>query len=246
MIGCDPQFPSGFEQGRMRDALVEATAPSPHRSAKAWMPWAGALLAGAAAIALLIPRAELPSTIATTQSPASDLRTRGSEVEDASFGLGLSGVPREQPTAEYEVVSSAGVHLNDFLRLYTTRMSDAEGYLFTLITQQGRPPIWFAPMPPEETQSVSVTKGRSVMLEAEYAVDAERYAPGAAMAIAIYSATPLSLTTVEPLMAALDSTRSRDELAASVAKRLGLGSAKQVVTVPFKVLPPRPQGSNAP
>ena len=62
------------------------------------------------------------------------------------------------------------------------------------------------------------------MLEAEYAVDAERYAPGAAMAIAIYSATPLSLTTVEPLMAALDSTRSRDELAAPWRSGWGWGA----------------------
>jgi hypothetical protein len=246
MVGADPQFPSGFEQSRMRDAIVDAAAPAPRRSSQRFAAWAGLLAAGAAATLLvLLPQGGGPLSGPSGIEAATDLRTRGGESEAATFGLGLSGVPRARPAEEYEVVSSAGVHLGDFLRLYTTNDRAEKTHFFVFVLQSSRAPIWYAPMPPEESLSVPVAQGRGLMLEAEYAVDAERYAPGLARAVAIYSAAPISLTGLQAHLDDSLTTLPPAEAAKALRDRLGLSGPDEVVIVPFTVLPPRSVGSDA-
>ncbi|MGB0590241.1 MAG: hypothetical protein ACPGU1_11220 [Myxococcota bacterium] len=247
MVGADPQFPSGFEQGRMRDAVVAAATPAPRPAPQRFAVWAGLLAAGAAALLItVLPQDGGPLPVAPGLERDADLRTRGGESEERAVGLGLSGVPRTQPTAEYEIVASEGVHLGDFLRLYTTHQLAGPAHLFTFVLQPNRAPIWYAPMPPEETQSVPVTAGRAVMLEAEYAVDSERYAPGAAFALAIYSAHPVTLAALQPHLGDGLSAKPPEAMAKALAERLGLTAPSEVVAVPFTVLPPRPAAPDAP
>jgi hypothetical protein len=240
MVGADPQFPSGFEQGRMRDAVVSAAAPAPRRTAQSFTAWAGLLAAGVAALLLVVlPQEGGPLPVAPAHQADSDLRTRGGESEEASVGLGLSGVPRARPTEEYEIVSSDGVHLGDFLRLYTTHIFEESTHLFAFVIQPDRSPIWYAPMPPEETQSVPVARGRGLMVAAEYAVDSERYAPGPARAVAIYSTTPISLTKLQTHLDASLVSLAPADAARTLGERLGLTAPSEVVIVPFTVLPSR-------
>ena len=247
MVGANPQFPSGFEQGRMRDAVVDAAAPAPQSSPQRFAVWAGLLAAGAAELLLVfLPQGGGLPSVSTAVEGASDLRTRGGETGDAASGLGLFGVPRTRPTEEYEIVASKGVHLGDFLRLYTSHSLEGSAHLFAFIIQANRAPIWYAPMPPEETQSVPVAQGRAVMLKAEYAVDAERYAPGPARAVAIYSAAPVSLKALEVHLDSALMTLAPEVAAVTLSERLGLKAPSEVVVVPFSVLPKPTPVPNAP
>ncbi len=99
MVGADPQFPSGFEERRMCEALVEsvsqgATAKPIWRRSAVW----GALVVGAAAALLvtLQPTGDLVSRLGGDRAPATDLRTRGGGTvnEAPALGIGLSGVTR--------------------------------------------------------------------------------------------------------------------------------------------------------
>jgi len=238
MVGADPQFPSGFEARRMRDAAVAAATPARPAVARRFAVWGGLLAAGAAALLLALqPGANqviLPG--AGGPGPGHDLRARGGETDAATLGLGLSGVRREAPDDEYEIVAGGGVHLGDFLRFYTTNERPQITHLFVFVVQQGRAPIWYAPMPPEERQSVAVPQGRAVMLPAEYAVDADRYAAGEARAIAVFSPQPI---TVEDLTPHLDDAVTMDDAAGLLGQRLELKAPAEVLVVPFTVSGPR-------
>ncbi|MDP6944165.1 MAG: hypothetical protein QF464_08455 [Myxococcota bacterium] len=241
MVGADPQFPSGFEARRMRDAAVAAATPSQAPMTRRFAVWGGLLAAGlAVALFTLQPasdRVVLPGGDSATS--ATDLRTRGGETTSATLGLGLSGVARDMPTDEYEIVAGGGVHLGDFLRVYTTHERPGVTHLFLVVIQAGRAPIWYAPMPPEEAQSVPVLQGRAVMLPAEYAVDEERYAQGPARAIAVFSATPITVAALTPHLDDGLSSLPVPDAARTLSERLGLKAPGEVLVVPFTVSAPR-------
>ena len=240
MAGADPQFPSGFEARRMRDAVVDAAMPEATPAPKRFAVWFGVLAAGAAALLLTLQPLDkavvLPGASGGTST---DLRTRGGETEAATLGIGLSGVSRANPTDEYEIVASGGVPVGDFLRVYTTNERPGIGHLFVLVLQAGRAPIWYAPMPPESTQSVPVAQGRAVMLPSEYAVDADRYVPGPARAVAIYSAAPIASAQLTRHLDDTLSTLPATDAARLLGERLGLNPPSEVVLLPFTVLAPR-------
>jgi len=240
MVGADPEFPSGFETGRMADAVVDATAPAAAQVIwwRVAAPWAAALAAGVAAVMLVVGPfgAEVVNPTNPT-APLTDLRTRGGAATAATVGLGLSGVSRANPTDEYEVVAGGGVRLGDFLRVYTTNERPGVDHLFVLVLQQGRAPIWYAPMPPEQNASVALGQGRSRMLEAEYAVDAERYASGPARAIALFTAEPITVDRLTPHLDDGLSTGEPEAAARKLAGDLGLRAPSEVVVIPFAILP---------
>ena len=192
------------------------------------------------------PVGDLVVTPGGGEAPITDLRTRGGASVSTDVGLGLSGVSRAKPTDEYEVVAGGGVHIDDFLRVYTTNERPGLTHLFVLVLQADRAPIWYAPMPPDETRSVSMIQGRSVMLEAEYAVDADRYAPGLARAIALFTDTPVTVATLTPHLDAALTTLTPAEAAATLTRRLGLNAPNEVLVVPFTVSPARAGGAVAP
>ena len=245
MVGADPQFPSGFETSRMRDAVVEAAAPTEAPLTRRVAIWGGLLAAGAAALLLTIgPMGQGVIPAEGADDSLTDLRARSGAAPTATVGLGLSGVSRANPSDEYEIVAGGGVHLGDFLRVYTTNERSEVTHLFVLVRQPERAPIWYAPMPPEQTQSVALGQGRAVMLTAEYAVDAERYAAGSARAIALFTTRPLTVSELTPhLDGALD-TMTPSAAAAALGKRLGLAAPSEVVVLPFTVSPAR--GADAP
>lgn len=250
MVGCDPQFPSGFEARRMRDAVVEQAGAQAvtHRSpmTRRFAMWGGLVGFGAAcaAAALLVTIQPVGDLVqGGVEAPLTDLRTRGGQSVTADLGLGLSGVSRSNPIDEYEIVAGGGVPLGDFLRVYITNERPALSHLFVFVLQAGRAPIWYAPMPPDATQSLAAPQGRTVMLDAEYAVDADRYAPGPARAVAIFSAAPITVAALTPHLDEALGRLAPSAAAAELGRRLGLSAPDEVVIVGFDVSPAQAIGS---
>ena len=73
------------------------------------------------------------------------------------------------------------------------------------------------------------------MLPAEYAVDDERYAPGPARAIAVFSMTPIAVDALTPHLDDTLSSLPVADAARTLGERLGLKAPGEVLVVPFIV-----------
>ncbi len=224
LVGADPELPSGFERGRMMQALLPEAAASRARA-----PWAWALgaLAGAALVALLVLRG--PALL-----PDDGLQARGGAEPSAAAYLGLTGV--DEGGGEYEVVASQGVRLKDYLRLSVRVKDPALRYLFVLSLQAGEPPIWIAPLP-GEGQSLAVAAGPTRELPFEVAVSAH-HTLGAARLVAIFTPAPLSLDEVEAALRAgdLGALPARD-LAPRLRALLHLPPKAVVQPIAMRIIP---------
>ncbi len=247
MVGGDPGTPSGFEQRRMMEAVVEARATDADRARLRWsVAWLAPLMAAAVAAALLFTVPPAPSLDAGDGPDVHDptLRARGSNADRGPLvGLGLSGVTEDG--GEYEVVASEGVSIADYLRLSYTNERPELHHLFVFGLQAGGGPLWYAPLPPDETQSLPITTGRTIQLPFENKV-AARHVTGPVRVVAIFTAEPVTVSLAqERLDAAPLAGADLDALGELVRQQLGLPESAVVRGVDVNVRPAARGGVNA-
>ena len=222
-VGADPEEQSGFERERMMGAVLDQAMGV--EASQGWLAWLTSTttmrwMGTAAAVALLL----VVVRPWTPMDSDDDLRARGGETEEVLVGFGISGVDGEG--LEYEVIASGQLSLDDHIRVTYTNEDPRLGHLFLLGLQENQPLIWYAPLPPEETTSVPIERGKGA-LPFEILVGA-RHREGPAKVVAIFTAQPVSTQRVER---ALDSTlaiMSADALEAEIGRRLGCQEGDRV------------------
>jgi len=216
LVGADPDLPSGFEQQRMMGVLIDPV-PLPKRAETVEplpMPklffrrWLGPMLAGAAALAAVAIVAS-SSQVRLLVLPGErvgdhDFAARGGRFE-LTVGIGISGVTAGD--LEYEVLEKGtALHLEEYMRITTTREVDEHGYVFVFGLQDGKEPLWYSPNPDEgETQSQPVQAGRSIPLggrdgpfQMELSV---RHSVGPLMVVAIFTDEPIAVAAAQAALA---------------------------------------------
>ncbi len=233
LVGGDPAVPSGFEARRQLDALL---GPAPDAAPPLLWRWLrpGAYALTAALVALAVPfgpwwPAEPPP------------QPRGAASAAPVAGLGVSGV--DQHGREYEVLASAGAHRGDWLRFsysIDAAAPAAPTHLFVFGLQPGAPPLWYAPMPPDEAASLPVAPGRFVALPFESRLS-PRHADGPLTVVALFTRRPLTLDQVAaalPDPAPALGAAPPAAVAALLRHGLDLGPDAVVQLLPTRVLPP--------
>ena len=252
VLGADPGLPSGFEQERMLAAVLDQVAPEPARlglvsSARQRLSalldqglasMAAALLGAAAVAALLVlvwPPGPAPdSGVGGGEGAAGGFQTRGDGERRVLVGIGISGVTAAY--TEYEVVASEGAHLGDYFRFsYSCERPDLH-YLFLAGLQPERPVIPYAPLPPEETQSLPIHAGRTISLPFEARL-AARHVAGPLRVVAIFTSRPLLATDVEPALDPALATADPAEAEARFRTSLKLPDAAVVQLLDTRILP---------
>jgi hypothetical protein len=230
--------PSGFEQRRMMDAVVEGAARPPRaatgRALWAALRWPALGVAVAAGLALLLVRP--PGLGGDVDPTAGDptLRSRGTAVQGPLVGLGISGVT--EGGAEYEVVASSEAFLGDWVRFYTSNDRADISYVFVLGVQPERPVAWYAPLPPEETASVPIPVARHHMLPMENKL-AARHATGPLRVVALFTQRALEADVVGRVLTPEVSALVSSELEAELRQRLALDSKDVVQILETQVVP---------
>ena len=231
--GAAAEQPTGFESRRMMEAVVEtASRPAATRTAPRLQAWVAT--AAAVALALVIIRPWAPPTV----DDDARLRSRGATTAVEAgprVGIGISGVPA-QGGDEYEVVASDRAYLDDYVRFsYTNERADLK-YLFVCGIQEGRPLIWYAPLPPAETQSLPIEVERSKQLPFENLL-AARHVAGGLKIIALFTREPLTTATIESRLASDLFALAPSDLADAVTARVGLGETAVVQVLETTVAP---------
>ena len=244
MLGGDPGTPSGFEQRRMMEAVVEARATDARPARRSVMVWLAPLVACAAAAALLLTVPGGGPTADPTVDPGAGpslndptLRARGNNDDRGPLvGLGISGVT--EGGVEYEVVASEGVSIADYFRFSYSNERPELGHLFIFGLQAAHDgPLWYAPLPPEETTSLPVGTGRTIQLPFENKV-AARHVTGKVRVVAIFTQQPLLVGDVQSgLQGAALYGADRDAVSELVKGQLGLPDSTVVRVVEVNVRP---------
>jgi hypothetical protein len=222
-LGTDTAQPSGFESRRMNQAVVDtAVAPSAQRSTVSVRGWATALATAAIAILVIQPWAP---------APVDSIQSRGAaeeRLEAGLVGVGVSGVPADGGM-EYEVIASKRVTQGDYLRFsYSNERNELE-HLFVFGLQERKAPHWYAPMPPFENRSLSISHatGQTLPFEAKVGED---HARGRLRIVSIFSERRLSLDEAMAKLGPGLFTLADAELSDAIHQRLGL-STRAVVQV---------------
>ncbi|MEC9071715.1 MAG: hypothetical protein VX938_05010 [Myxococcota bacterium] len=222
-VGADPEEQSGFERERMMAAVLDqALGVETSQGWLAWltsaptMRWMGT--AAAVALVLVVVRPWAPS------DTHDDLRARGGDAAEVLVGFGISGVDAQGQ--EYEVVASGQLSMDDHIRVTYTNEDPRLGHLFILGLQENQPLIWYAPLPPEETSSVAIERGKGA-LPFEILVGA-RHREGPAKVVAIFTAEPVSTQQVERALDSGLATMGPEDLEVEIARRLGCQEGDRV------------------
>jgi hypothetical protein len=243
LVGNDAEEPTGFERQQRLNALMDATAEPVEASVglSDWLGvrfWAfiGSLAVAALAMMMFWPGVDM-------QEDAS-LRARGDDsVVDnhVMVGLGISGVT--ESGNEYEVLASNEAGSNDYFRFYYTNENKDIEHLFIFGLQEGRPVIWYAPLPPEETKSLAIDVGRSIKLPLENRL-AARHSQGALKVVALFTRKSILSDTVENAINAnlwgLDESAFTEEL----TRRLGLASEDIIQVLETRIVSTQKKGVN--
>lgn len=222
-VGADPEEQSGFERERMMGAVLDQAMGV--EASQGWLAWLTSTttmrwMGTAAAVALLL----VVVRPWTPMDSDDDLRARGGETEEVLVGFGISGVDGEG--LEYEVIASGQLSMDDHIRVTYTNEDPRLGHLFLLGLQENQPLIWYAPLPPEETTSVPIERGKGA-LPFEILVGA-RHREGPAKVVAIFTAQPVSTQRVERALDSTLATMSADALEAEIGRRLGCQEGDRV------------------
>lgn len=225
-VGADPEQQSGFERERMMSVVLDqAVGQEASEGVLAWltsavsMRWLG--VAATVAIVVLMVRPW------TSTEPGDDLRARGGESAETAqplVGFGVSGVTADG--REYEVVASGELSMDDHIRVTYTNEDPLLGHLFLLGLQADNPLIWYAPLPPDETTSVTIDRGKGA-LPFEIRVGA-RHRAGPVKMVALFTAQPVSTQRVERALDSSLANLNPTALATEVARRLGTGGGDRI------------------
>ncbi len=235
LVGSPADMPSGFEQRRMADAVIDGALGEAETSrGGALVGWRAALGAlGACAAAALIFFTIQPSAMPTPEHD-STLRARGGQDHGPLVGLGISGVT--EGGDEYEAIASDAAVQGDWLRFYYSNEDPRLTHLFVVGLQSDRDPIWYAPMPPEETESLAITQGKQVKLPMENKVS-ERHVAAPLAVLALFTSRPLTVADVGPALDRTLAGLAPSDLEAAVRTRLGLEETDVVQVLQTRVVP---------
>lgn len=241
MVGSPADMPSGFEQRRMADAVIEgalgpASALGSSSPAAALVGWRAALgaLGACAAAALVFFFVQPPVDPGPESDPTFRARGASGSVERPLAGLGISGVT--EAGDEYEAVASDAAIQGDWLRFYYSNEDPRLGHLFVVGLQAGRAPIWYAPMPPEEAESLAIGQGKQIKLPMESRVSA-RHAAAPLAVVALFTARPLGVDVVGPALDRSVAGLASSALEAALRERLGLEAGDVVQVLETRVVP---------
>jgi hypothetical protein len=241
MVGAEPTLPSGFERKRMTAVLL-APLPTPSPFLKAWS-WSwlrpGVLgLAGVALALLVVVRSPVVVPLVESGTEEDYIGAKGGGFFDLTVGIGVSGV--REDGLEYEAIAGdSRLYLNDYLRIYTTRVVDNFPLAIVVGLQPERAPIWYAPDPEHESfESTVVEMGRSVPLGGELEPFefrlSGRHVAGPLRVVAVFTAAPL---TVEQVGAVLEDVRTEGALEERMTEALGLETSGVVRVLDLRVAP---------
>ena len=211
MVGGDPGQPSGTEDRRRMDALLdqfavpdaqsvhEGPAQSSHLS---WGRWLTGFFAGCAAIVMAVFTNAGPEPHKPWQGMADyQLTARGDSQSHTSLvGFGVTGVTEKG--IEYEVISSGRVFHSDYMRFsYTNKRASEVGHLFLFGLQKtasGSLAVrWYAPEPNYgESRSVAAPQATAKAFDFETRLSTD-HAVGPLRFVAIFSDEPIELATVQ-------------------------------------------------
>lgn len=238
MVGADPDLPSGFEQQRMMNTLMEAL-PLPKMAAEPaaearrpwWAVWLRPLSVGAAALALglvlLVSSSRVEQIVSPDVSidPADILLPRGPGGFELTVGIGISGVAGD--AREYEALQpGTSLYIEDRMKITTTRQVDDYPYVLVFGLQPSRPTIWYYPDPAEgEHGSQPVPQDKFVPLGPtgagiEFQLGG-RHVTGPLTVIAVFSRQPVQVSTIAAVLPGWDGGLSIEERV-----RLGTGLAE--------------------
>jgi len=189
----DRSAATGAERRALFDAVMErrgAEQPSPRRLAI--VGWAGAAVAAAIALLVIIPWG---AGVPTSDGPQEHVAVRGTAEELPVVGLGISGVDADG--AEYEVVHGDGVCASDALRLYLTARDARTPHFVVFGIQDIDDPTWYAPAP-RDTAAPRIPEVPALawVLPFEIVVDGT-HAPGPVSVVCILSEEPIHFSALE-------------------------------------------------
>ena len=235
LVGHDAEEPTGFEKRRRLDALLDATSEPPEQPSESfqWFGirfWSamGTLAAAAIAMVMLWPSMDMLED--------TDIRSRGNDgatLNQPLVGLGISGVTESGD--EYEVVASNEAGLGDYFRFYYTNESELIRHLFIFGLQEKGPVIWYAPLPPEETESLSIGLGRSVKLPLENRL-AARHQPGKLKVVALFTQASIQSETIHKNVNAGLWDLDENALVHELTRRLRLASEDKIQVLETRVV----------
>ena len=166
-------------------------------SAASWYSWRLAAGLAAAALVLLVvaPWQYLPEG---TRLPDELMQERGAVRTLPGAGLGLSGVDHDG--AEYEVVESNGICLQDFLRFYVNRRESSFRSYFVFGVDESGTAHWYAPLPAER-YSYPLLEEFGKPVAVPYQIDLEQgHQVGSLVVVALFSSDPLAWRAVDELL----------------------------------------------
>ncbi len=219
----DPDAATGAERRALFEALMSRRGDPPTNRSLWFLGWAGAAVAAAVAVFLLIPWGAPRPTV---DGAAEHVAVRGDSDVLPVAGLGISGV--DGTGAEYEVVHGAGLCAEDALRFYLT-VRDARTPHFVLFgVQDPDDPTWYLPAPRDaQAPAIPEVPALAWMVPFEIVVDGT-HSPGPVSVVCILSEEPIRFTALEAAWrdAVGDEVSSR---AADAAASLTAGAARILV-----------------
>ena len=231
MLGRPVDRPSGFEQRRMREAVVSGAAVERQRSA--WLSRRGLLTGFGTAVAAACAVILVVSGGFAGSGEAPPL-ARGPGEHGPRVGLGVSGIT--EAGSEYEVVASGEAFLGDYFRFYYSNERDELTHLFVVGLQDDTPLIWYAPLPPEEQASLPITTGLSRKLPFENKLGA-RHRAGDLKVIALFTRRPLRVDTVREALDPELAAAVTSDLSEIVRARLELAADEVVQVIETRIEP---------
>ena len=189
----DPRVATGAERRAIFDELMarrgrRASAPR----AAAVFGWAGAAVAAAVIVVLLIPWG---GTRPDVVDPPEHLAVRGGADTLPAAGLGISGV--DPAGAEYEVVHGDGLCPEDALRFYITVRDESTPYYALFGVQDLDDPTWYLPAPRDgEAPALPEVPAVAWMVPFEILVDGT-HGPGGLSVVCILSEEPIRFAALE-------------------------------------------------
>jgi len=243
MVGATSGLPSGHEQRRQaavamaRSGIASAATPAKSWLSPGWLRIAAPLLV-VTAVALFFAIRPVESD--------DWIRARGlsrMELPAPQVGLGVGAISADG--REYDALSQAA-YLDDWLRFsYTNERSDL-GWLYVFALQPTSTGIALraiAPLP-DEGQSLPIRTGHFVPLTFETRL-AARHTEGRVRLVALFTAAPISVASVERALVALDPAAASElpsDFEARLRERLALAPGDVVQILDTVIVP----GSAAP
>ncbi len=206
MVGADPMIPSGHERQRMMASVLDVIEAAEASRETAWsrlLVWLRPAALIGAAVACLLVVVSTDTIERVIPSEELYVGSRGMHF-DLNVGIGVSGVTED--SAEYEAIAGeSALHIDDYMRLYTTRAIDKFPYLFVFGLQDGWP-IWYAPDPESsESASIEIERGRSIPLGGStdgFEIKLSgRHKVGPLTVVAMFTDDPLNLGKVADVLA---------------------------------------------